>query len=187
MKGHSSENSTVVLYQVNSAHKNGLQVCVSLWRLGGTLPEAEAFVCVLLENGKVCDSDGTDLLYGARSNWPFLSTQELRVVAHPAVQPSGWLILWGPTWDHSVAQWQAPKFSPKTTGCKGRWWYSLNPHYCNSVMSPNFPFYLLWHLLLHPHRKWAFWVPALRHQITPTFDGCFAESPNKLLQVYLLV
>lgn len=77
MKGHSSENSTVVLYQVNSAHKNGLQVCVSLWRLGRTLPEAEAFVCVLLWNGKVCDSEGTDLLYGARSNWPFLSTQEL--------------------------------------------------------------------------------------------------------------
>lgn len=41
------------------------------------LPETKAFGCVLLWNGKICDSGATDLWYGARSNWPFLSTQEL--------------------------------------------------------------------------------------------------------------
>lgn len=111
----------------------------------------------------------------------------IRVVAYLVISPSGWLVLWGPTRAHSVAQWKAPKFPPKATGCKERLWNSLSPHCRNSVISPNFPFYPLWHPLLHPHRIWAFWVPVLRHQIILTLEGCFVESPNKLLQMYLLI
>lgn len=41
MKGHSSENSAVILYEVNSAHKKGLQGCVTV--------EAGMWLCLKLK------------------------------------------------------------------------------------------------------------------------------------------
>lgn len=104
------------------------------------LPETEAFGCVLPWNGKVCDSGATELLYGARSNRPVLSTQELEWWLTQQYHCQGnWF--WGPSWGHRVAWWQAPKFPPKTTGCKDRLWYSLSPPCRNSQCDePHFCF-----------------------------------------------
>lgn len=58
-----------------------------------------------------------------------------------AMPLSGWLILWGPTRGRSVAQWQAPKFPPKSAGCKDRLWYRLSALCHNSQRDePQFSF-----------------------------------------------
>lgn len=160
--------------------------CYGGWEVA--LPETEAFGCVLPWNGKVCDSGATDLLYGARSNRPFLSTQELEwwLIRQYHCQGNwfcedlvGVIVLPGGRHPNSLQRQQAARTDCDTV--------SVLPIVTVSVMSPIFAFYPVWHPLLSSTQKLGFLDAVLGHQIILTFEGCFVESPNKLLQMYLLI